>query len=481
MAEDTRKIVLEILAKTDSFQRDMAKTGKSFESLDRVVKKNSGTFDSFTRGYKALSAALRMGAFTYAANSIMNTVTAMDQARRKGESMFEAFISGLPIINRLAESARNMADSLSGLTEATEIFTATQKLSAGIKDIQRDIERSIALLSAATIEEKNRLNVMFKYEDRLKTIGQLEYKESERINLYNKRIDEQIAALEKLRGARTEMAIGGFGAMGYAPKGMSDEEINRRINELEVQKLNIEGFGSGVRKLAETEKNLAEQFKGNMDVKIRVHAEGMDRIVAQESEAAQFIRGYQEETKRNWMTMWDPVIDGSMNASDVIKSFFKNLLTQIIQARIQLQMLNLWNAGAGGVLGGFFAAGGRRTFTNPMAVYGAPAAELHRGGIVGEPAPKRWVNSRVFENAPRYHDLLPGEVAVIAQKGEKISRPGGSSNMPVIVFNNNGPPVQQKGPAKFDGEKIIIELEAAMSDRMGRRAGPLYQAIKGVK
>jgi hypothetical protein len=210
----------------------------------------------------------------------------------------------------------------------------------------------------------------------------------------------------------------------------------------------------------------------------------MRRIIDQESDAARLMRYHQEYAKHNWTTMWDSLIDGSMSAKEAINAFFRNFIIQAIQARVQMQMLNLWNAGAGGVLGGFFAAGGGGGFTtggSSAGYYAAgPYPVHHKGGTVGEPAPTRWVNSRVFENAPRYHDLLPGEVAVIAQKGERISRPGGG-NSPTVIFNNYGPPIQQKGEAKYDGEKVIISIESALNDRIQRRSGPLFSTIRGVK
>jgi len=47
---------------------------------------------------------------------------------------------------------------------------------------------------------------------------------------------------------------------------------------------------------------------------------------------------------------------------------------------------------------------------------------------VGDLTDRRWVDSSVFANAPRFHGLLPGETAVIAQDDEIISRPGPSGS-----------------------------------------------------
>lgn len=66
----------------------------------------------------------------------------------------------------------------------------------------------------------------------------------------------------------------------------------------------------------------------------------------------------------------------------------------------------------------------------------APVA--HDGGILGrDNFPRRWVSPDVFAHAPKYHGLGPGDVAVIAQKGEEISRPGTRSSGESLLIVNN--------------------------------------------
>jgi len=73
------------------------------------------------------------------------------------------------------------------------------------------------------------------------------------------------------------------------------------------------------------------------------------------------------------------------------------------------------------------------------------------------------------------------EVAIIAKEGERISGPGGGKMAPTIIFNNSGPPLRQKGEAQYDGEKIIINIESALNERIQRRSGPLFETIRGLK
>jgi hypothetical protein len=146
--------------------------------------------------------------------------------------------------------------------------------------------------------------------------------------------------------------------------------------------------------------------------------------------AAQFTR-YSEG---QWKGFWDPVIDGSKKASDAVDDFFRNLAINFAQMQAQKAMMSIWDAALGPILtsaataafGGLGGAGGSvgKTFENPGAVFGAPASVGHRGGRVGTLTEHRWVDPSVFENAPRFHDLRPGETAVIAQDDEVISRPG---------------------------------------------------------
>lgn len=89
--------------------------------------------------------------------------------------------------------------------------------------------------------------------------------------------------------------------------------------------------------------------------------------------------------------------------------------------------------------------------------------EAHQGLRVGQPGPGRYVSAKLFENAPKYHDLESGEVAIIAERGEEISRPGrrrGGSAPSVVINNNTGQSFAQDGPPNFDGERWVVGIIA---------------------
>ena len=264
--------------------------------------------------------------------------------------------------------------------------------------------------------------------------------------------------------------FGGFGTMGVMPPRPSfrghgatgtweseEEFLNKRLREVYGQNVGESGKS-------------AEQLQSDMNYRVKIHEYGMRRITDLEEESQRLMRYHYEETKLNFVTMWDPVIDGSMNATEAMKSFFKNLLIQVVQARAQLAMLNLWHTGVVPL----FTTGHQQYMKQPYPVH-------HQGGIVGNIPPTRLVDPAVFHNAPKYHDLLPGEVAIIAKEGERISGPGGGKMAPTIIFNNSGPPLRQKGEAQYDGEKIIINIESALNERIQRRSGPLFETIRGLK
>jgi hypothetical protein len=120
----------------------------------------------------------------------------------------------------------------------------------------------------------------------------------------------------------------------------------------------------------------------------------------------------------------------------------------------------------GPIMGGLFkvitggAAGGGMA---PSPEGGMMPVTYHSGGVVGESGhPSRYVASRVFENAPRFHDLESGEVAIIAQRGEEISRPGRAraGQAPSVIVNNyTGQNFESQGPS-FDGERWVVGIVA---------------------
>jgi len=117
-------------------------------------------------------------------------------------------------------------------------------------------------------------------------------------------------------------------------------------------------------------------------------------------------------------------------------------------------LMDIVGGGAGTDIGGGYAAK-----LNADLIM---AGEAHTGGRVGALNARRWVDTSLFENAPRFHDLRPGETAVIAQDDEVISRPGRSraGQPPSVVINNyTGQKFESQGPS-FDGERWVVGIVA---------------------
>jgi len=83
--------------------------------------------------------------------------------------------------------------------------------------------------------------------------------------------------------------------------------------------------------------------------------DGLTRIEAMERDQMEIMNSFMDGIESSWVNFWDPVIDGSKSAEEAMNDFFRNFLIKLIQAKAQMIMLNLWNAGAGNVFGGIGA------------------------------------------------------------------------------------------------------------------------------
>jgi hypothetical protein len=92
----------------------------------------------------------------------------------------------------------------------------------------------------------------------------------------------------------------------------------------------------------------------------------------------------------------------------------------------------------------------------------------HSEGRVGELSDHRWVSPAAFVGAQRYHDLRPGETAVIAQDDEVISRPRlGGSNMEALLSEILGTLRQRQ----TINATILDKRDVVTRDRMEGREG----------
>lgn len=101
-------------------------------------------FEKSLRNINSTFSIFRLGATIYVANSLINMTTEMHKASRAGDSVFLAFASHLPVINRLSDSIKNLTSEFSGLNEAQEKL----KTSKALADIANNTIKQIEVMKA---------------------------------------------------------------------------------------------------------------------------------------------------------------------------------------------------------------------------------------------------------------------------------------------------------------------------------------------
>ncbi len=139
--------------------------------------------------------------------------------------------------------------------------------------------------------------------------------------------------------------------------------------------------------------------------------------------------------------IFEDMRDGA-NASDILA----NALNRVAESLVKVGIEGLTAGIGGGGFGGFISAltgGGRRGGMSPGPI---GSGVYHTGGIVGLPPATRMVDPAVFSGARRMHaggvvGLNPGEVPIIAQRGEQViprGGAGGTVNLTVDVRGATG-------------------------------------------
>lgn len=132
------------------------------------------------------------------------------------------------------------------------------------------------------------------------------------------------------------------------------------------------------------------------------------------------------------------MIDGTMSASEAFSKMAASIVSDILKIITQMMVQYAIQSALGMVTGGFGGA--------------AAAAVAHDGGIAGFPTDSRTVNPNVFRGAQKYHSggtvgLAPGEVPIIAEKGEVITTED-----------------QEKMKARLRGEKAESKQQVQMTN-----------------
>jgi hypothetical protein len=138
-----------------------------------------------------------------------------------------------------------------------------------------------------------------------------------------------------------------------------------------------------------------------------------------EKRLAEETREMERMFERTFMRIGDSIVDAlargeasAINFRDVMLA----VIADITREAILRPALSELGKSASASFGGFFQQG----------IGGILAGLFHDGGSVGRgPVPVRMVNPAAFVNAPRFHggDVLPGEVPIIARRGEYILTP----------------------------------------------------------
>jgi len=227
-------LVVSIIAKTETFQRDVAKARGEIDKFGGAAAKTQTAVFGLS---KVMSSAGRGFTFFYLTNSVMNTATAMLKAQRTGESMFDAFLSGIPIINKMAKAAEELADELSGVAEQRELMLKFDKSFAGSEKLRQDLNRSIQLQAAGPGGEAS-LKSKFTYEDRLKEIAGFE-EETLAIKKFNEEIYEQIRLLNQVPEAAERFQEFVFGGLPGSKKYTSNpaEVARKKVIEDQIREL----------------------------------------------------------------------------------------------------------------------------------------------------------------------------------------------------------------------------------------------------
>jgi len=182
---------------------------------------------------------------------------------------------------------------------------------------------------------------------------------------------------------------------------------------------------------------------------------------------------FMRTTEGMFATMWDPFIDKTKSAGEVVSDFFKDFFLNLAKARMQASMMRVWDAAAGPgiaalVTGLFTPVGAKVNAATPGAggVHGFRAGglvkPLYAAGGLGGP--------RGTDTVPAW--LTPGEWVLPKSTVDGIKRGRGGGERPINLTLNLNAIDNQTGISFIHGKipQIVAELRAEMrgNDQMRR-------------
>jgi len=192
-------------------------------------------------------------------------------------------------------------------------------------------------------------------------------------------------------------------------------------------------------------------------------------------EAGDAARQFEDVTSSALKASEDAWVEWARTGKLSVGDFFSTLEEAALRAAYRLLIFKPMESFLEGLIGSFsFDFFGSSGGSSTPPILDAPAygtggyAVAHAGGVIGKtPLPRRSVDPRVFDGAPRFHGggLVPGEVPVIARQGEVIGWPRqmreafGSEVVVQVIDQRSGgarPEVSsERGP---DGKRLIRVL-----------------------
>ena len=192
-------------------------------------------------------------------------------------------------------------------------------------------------------------------------------------------------------------------------------------------------------------------------------------------EAGDAARQFEDVTSSALKASEDAWVEWARTGKLSVGDFFSTLEEAALRAAYRLLIFKPMESFLEGLIGSFsFDFFGSSGGSSAPPILDAPAygtggyAVAHDGGMIGAtPLPRRSVDPRVFDAAPRFHGggLVPGEVPVIARQGEVIGWPEqmreafGSEVVVQVIDQRSGgarPEVSsERGP---DGKRLIRVL-----------------------
>lgn len=287
-----------------------------------------------------------------------------------------------------------------------------------------------------------------------------------------------------------------------------DQEQELRLNQLDArereiatavikaQEAALADYRDGLRDSAQLTEAETQKVIENTEAKLD-QADASKRAAAQNEVAGRSIKRSSEiasdATQVITKGLEDMVVAGGSVGDmlislwqDIERILFRLAVTKPLESAVGSifdQILGSLGGGGGAVAKG--PKGGGSSFWDSIL-----GAIFHDGGVVGGAAPGRLVPASLFARAPRFHQggqvwggLVPGEVPVIARKGEEIGWPDQlaakyGSNVQVVVVNNTGQAAQTQERQGANGRRIV---EVTIGDAVAqdiRGGGPIAQMLE---